>query len=150
MSPRGLRHVALSISFLSPMARRPDASFAMNIASLILQPDLGFLALTFFPELQPPQFELWKLLPDFPAQAIFIAFSRALAPSGKHPNPIALSSYEKHPSTFRSHQFRGLRHSYKHHLSPMMFLVRLQRSAIIVTAASHYRSEMLPQTANRS
>jgi hypothetical protein len=35
-----------------------------------------------------------------------------LAPSGKHPKPIALPSYEKHPSTLRSHQFRGLRHSY--------------------------------------
>jgi hypothetical protein len=33
--------------------------------------------------------------------------SRALpAPSGKHPKPIAPSSYEKHPSAFRSHQFR--------------------------------------------
>jgi hypothetical protein len=66
MPPRGLRHVALSISFLSPMARRPDASFAMNIASLILRPDLGFLALTSFRSFNPPQFELWKLLPDVP------------------------------------------------------------------------------------
>jgi hypothetical protein len=46
--PRGLRHVALSISFLSPMARRPDALFATNIASLIFLPDLRFLALTSF------------------------------------------------------------------------------------------------------
>jgi hypothetical protein len=119
----------------------------MNIASLIFRPDLGFLALTSFQSFNRPSY---LEAPPVPAQAIFIAFSRALAPSGKHPNPIALSSYEKHPSTFRSHQFRGFRHSYKHHLSPMMFLVRLRRSAIIVTAASQYRSEMLPQTANRS
>src|SRR6202051_2484335 len=46
--PRGLRHVALSISFLSPMARRPDALFATNVASLIFLPDLRFLALTSF------------------------------------------------------------------------------------------------------
>src|SRR5260370_9668642 len=44
--PRGLRHVALSISLLSPMARRPEALLATNIASLIFRPDLGFLALT--------------------------------------------------------------------------------------------------------
>jgi len=52
--PRGLRHVALSISFLSPMARRPDASFATNIASLIFLPDLRFLALTSFQSLNRP------------------------------------------------------------------------------------------------
>ena len=44
--PRGLCHVALSISCLSPMVRRPVALFAMNMASLILRPDLGFFALT--------------------------------------------------------------------------------------------------------
>src|SRR6476469_5484588 len=52
--PRGLHHVALSISFLSPMARRPDAFFATNIASLILRPDLRFLALTSFQSLNRP------------------------------------------------------------------------------------------------
>jgi hypothetical protein len=52
--PRGLRHVALSISFLSPMARRPDALFATNIASLIFLPDLRFLALTSFQSLNCP------------------------------------------------------------------------------------------------
>jgi len=52
--PRGLRHVALSISFLSPMARRPDALFATNIASLIFLPDLRFLALTSFQSLNRP------------------------------------------------------------------------------------------------
>jgi hypothetical protein len=52
--PRGLRHAALSISFLSPMARRPDALFATNIASLIFLPDLRFLALTSFQSLNRP------------------------------------------------------------------------------------------------
>ena len=49
--PRGLRHMALSISFLSPMARRPDAFFATNMASLMFRPDLRFLALTSFQSL---------------------------------------------------------------------------------------------------
>src|SRR5580704_15732514 len=52
--PLGLRHVALSISFLSPMARRPDALFATNIASLIFLPDLRFLALTSFQSFNRP------------------------------------------------------------------------------------------------
>src|SRR3979411_1663600 len=52
--PRGLRHVALSISVLSPMARRPETLLAMNIASLIFRPDLGFLALTSFQSFKRP------------------------------------------------------------------------------------------------
>src|SRR6266478_9819532 len=52
--PRGLHHVALSISLLSPMARRPEALLAMNMASLIFRPDLGFLALTAFQSLNRP------------------------------------------------------------------------------------------------
>src|SRR5882757_10388533 len=52
--PRGLRHVALSISHLSPMTRRPEVLLAMNIASLILRPDLGFLALTSFQSFKRP------------------------------------------------------------------------------------------------
>src|SRR6266478_3914457 len=52
--PRGLLHVALSISCLSPMARRPEALLAMNIASLIFRPDLGFLALTSFQSFNRP------------------------------------------------------------------------------------------------
>ena len=52
--PRGLRHVALSISFLSPMARRPDALFTMNMASLIFLPDVRFLVLSSFHSLNGP------------------------------------------------------------------------------------------------
>ncbi len=52
--PRGLRHVALSISFISPMTRRPDTLYATNIASLIFLPDLRFLALTSFQSLNRP------------------------------------------------------------------------------------------------
>ena len=56
--PRGLLHFALSISFLSPMVRRPDAFFATNIASLILRPDLRFLTLTSFQSLNRPNLSL--------------------------------------------------------------------------------------------
>src|SRR6478609_8906573 len=52
--PRGLLQVALSISFLSPMARRPEALLAMKIASFIFRPDLGFLALTSFQSFKRP------------------------------------------------------------------------------------------------
>jgi hypothetical protein len=51
---RGLCHVALSISCLSPMVRRPEALLAMNMASLIFRPDLGFLTLTSFQSFNRP------------------------------------------------------------------------------------------------
>ena len=56
--PRGLRHVALSISFLSPIARLPDAFFAKNMASLIFRPDLRFFALTSFQSVNRPSLSL--------------------------------------------------------------------------------------------
>jgi hypothetical protein len=56
--PRGFRHVARSISFLSPIARRPDAFFATKIASLILRPDLRFFSLTSFQSFNRPSLSL--------------------------------------------------------------------------------------------
>jgi hypothetical protein len=64
----------------------------------------------FLPKAKATKFEFRKFFFDLPAQAIFIGFSRAFASSGKHPEPIALSSYEKHPPAFHSHQLRGFRH----------------------------------------
>jgi hypothetical protein len=46
--PRGLRQVALSISFLSPIFSRPEALLAIKIASLIFLPERRFLDLTSF------------------------------------------------------------------------------------------------------
>jgi hypothetical protein len=46
--PRGLRQTALSISFLSPIVRRPDAFLATKIASLIFLPERRFLDFTSF------------------------------------------------------------------------------------------------------
>src|ERR1700738_1492841 len=52
--PRGLRQVALSISFLSPIFRRPAAFAVTKIASLIVRPERRFLALTSFQSLRRP------------------------------------------------------------------------------------------------
>jgi len=54
--PRGFRQVALSISFLSPIVRRPAAFAVTKIASLIFRPERRFLALTSFQSLtrEPP------------------------------------------------------------------------------------------------
>src|ERR1700716_2415298 len=52
--PRGLLQVALSISCLSPIVRRPDAFAATKIASLIFRPERRFLALTSFQSLRRP------------------------------------------------------------------------------------------------
>ena len=70
------------------------------------------LGCNFLPKPKATKFEFGEFFADLSAQAIFIAFLHELASSGKHPKSIALPSYEKHPSTLRSHQFRGLRHSY--------------------------------------
>jgi hypothetical protein len=46
--PRGLRHIALSISFLSPIVRGPDVFLATKIASLMFLPERRFLPMTYF------------------------------------------------------------------------------------------------------
>ena len=46
--PRGLRQIALSISFLSPIFKRPEALLAIKIASLIFLPERRFLDFTSF------------------------------------------------------------------------------------------------------
>src|SRR4030088_2905693 len=56
--PRGLRQVALSISFLSPIFRRPAAFAVTKIASLIVRPERLFLALTSFQSLRHPSLSL--------------------------------------------------------------------------------------------
>src|SRR5258707_10278015 len=52
--PRGLRQVALSISFLSPIVRRPAAFAVTKIASLIFRPERRFLTFTSFQSLRRP------------------------------------------------------------------------------------------------
>jgi hypothetical protein len=79
--PRGLRHVALSISFLSPIARLPDAFFVKNMASA----RSTIFGLDLFPEPQPSQLEFRKLFANFPPQTIFLRFARTPTASRKHP-----------------------------------------------------------------
>src|ERR1039458_5927424 len=52
--PRGLHQIALSISFLSPIFRRPAAFAVTKIASLIFRPERRFLDLTSFQSLTRP------------------------------------------------------------------------------------------------
>jgi hypothetical protein len=52
--PRGLRQIALSISFLSPIRSEPVAFPATKIASLIFLPERRFLAFTSFQSLTRP------------------------------------------------------------------------------------------------
>ena len=54
--PRGLRQIALSISFLSPIFSWPTDFFAKKIASLIFRPDWRFFPLTSFQRFSGPTF----------------------------------------------------------------------------------------------
>ena len=54
--PRGLRHSARSISFLSPMSSCPDAFLVRKIASLILRPECWFRDLISFQSRRRPTF----------------------------------------------------------------------------------------------
>jgi hypothetical protein len=128
----------------------------MNIASFIFRPDLGFLDLTSFQSFNRPSLSFGSSS-RISLRRQSLSLSRALAPSGKHPNLIALSSYEKHPSTFRSHQFRGFRHSYTPVtvtapiLVPCCPWLALQRSAIFVDGCvSLQNQKCYDQAANRS
>jgi hypothetical protein len=53
-----LRQIALSISFLSPIVRRPAAFEATKIASFIFRPEYRFLALTSFHSRTRPSLRL--------------------------------------------------------------------------------------------
>jgi hypothetical protein len=66
---------------------------------------MAILGFNLFPKPKASKLEFRKLFFHLHAQALFIAFSRALAPSGKHPKSVALSPYEQHPSAFYTHQF---------------------------------------------
>jgi hypothetical protein len=82
--PRGLYHVVLSISFLSPIASGPVAFSATNIASLILRPDLRFLARTSFQSLNRPNLSLGSSCRSRRKHSLF-RFMPAFTASWKHP-----------------------------------------------------------------
>src|SRR5260370_31355245 len=97
--PRGLRQIALSISFLSPIVRRPDAFAATKIASLIFRPERRFLVLTSFPRLRRPSFSFGKpSLISLLTQALYL-FSPRFRPPGKIqiPLPFCVSRHPRPP-----------------------------------------------------
>jgi len=59
-----------------------------------------------FPEPQPSQLELRKLLSNFPPQAIFFGFAPSLATSRKHPQTVTSSSYQQYTPAFCCNEFR--------------------------------------------
>jgi hypothetical protein len=84
---------------------RSEALSAINIASLIFRPDLGVLGLDLLPELQASQLELWKLLPDFPAQASFPRFPAMPAAPGNIHNRSRLLLTNKTRPRFAATSF---------------------------------------------
>src|SRR6266851_6030348 len=109
--PRGLRQVALSISFLSPIVRRPDTFAVTKIASLIFRPERRFLALTFFQSLRRPSLSFGSSsLISLRRQSLSLSRAR-LRPPGNIHRPSRFRLTRSTPSAFRSHQFRGFRHS---------------------------------------
>src|SRR5258708_8551864 len=93
--PRGLRQVALSISCLSPIVRRPDAFAVTKIASLIFRPERRFLALTSFQALRRPSLSFGSSsLISLPRQSL--SLSRAPSPP---PLNLTLPSPFPSPST---------------------------------------------------
>jgi hypothetical protein len=59
-----------------------------------------------FPEPQPSQLELRKLLSDFSPQAIFVGFAPSLATSRKHPQMVTSSSYQQYTPVLCCNEFR--------------------------------------------
>jgi hypothetical protein len=84
--PRGLRQIALSISFLSPIVRRPDAFAATKIASLIFRPERRFLVLTSFQSLRRPSLSFGSSLISLRRQSLSLSRAR-LRPPGNIQRP---------------------------------------------------------------
>ena len=108
--PRGLRHAALSISFLSPIVSRPPALPATKMASFIFLPDRRFLDFTSFHSRTRPNLSFGSSsLISLRRQAF--ALSRVALPAArKHPQPIAPAPDQKDFAAPYRYQFRGLRH----------------------------------------
>jgi hypothetical protein len=83
---------------LSPMARRPDALFAMNIASLIFLPDLRFLALTSFQSLNRPSLSSGSSSPiSLLKQSFSVSRPRLRPPGNIHRSSRRRLSNNTHP-----------------------------------------------------
>jgi hypothetical protein len=94
-----------------------DAFAATKIASLIFRPERLLMILTFLPKPKASKFEFRKLFFDLPTQAILIAFSRTLAPSGNIQSPSRFRLTSSTRPRFAATSFEDFAISYKHHLS---------------------------------
>src|SRR6267154_1718156 len=115
--PRGLRQAALSISFLSPIVRRPAAFAVTKIASLIFRPERRFLALTSFQSLRRPSLSFGSSsLISLRRQSLSLSRSR-LRPPGNIQAPSRFRLTRSTRPRFAAASFEDFAISYEHHLS---------------------------------
>ena len=115
--PRGLRQVALSISCLSPIVRRPDAFAVTKIASLILRPERRFLALTSFQSLTRPSLSFGSSsLISLRRQSLSLSRAR-LRPPGNIQRPSCFRLTSSTRPRFAATSFEDFAIPKKHHLS---------------------------------
>src|SRR6266851_8511941 len=123
--PRGLRQVALSISFLSPIVRRPDTFAVTKIASLIFRPERRFLALTFFQSLRRPSLSFGSSsLISLRRQSLSLSRAR-LRPPGNIQSPSRFRLTSSTRPRFAATSFEDFAIPYKHHSNQLPpFLVQ--------------------------
>jgi len=145
--PRGLRQVALSISFLSPIVRRPAAFAVTKIASLIFRPERRFLALTSFQSLRRPSLSFGSSsLISLRRQSLSLSRSR-LRPPGNIQAPSRFRLTRSTRPRFAATSFEDFAISYEHHLSsqlppvPILILSKNIRSAVPSNACPLLRIE---------
>jgi hypothetical protein len=115
--PRGFRQVALSISFLSPIVRRPDAFAVTKIASLIFRPEQRFLALTSFQRLTRPSLSFGSSsLISLCRQSLALSRAR-LRPPGNIQSPSRFRLTSSTRPRFAATSFEDFAIPKKHHLS---------------------------------
>src|ERR1700721_2572099 len=114
--PRGLHHVALSISFLSPIVRRPDAFTVTKIASLIFRPERRFLPLTSLQSLTRPSLSLGSSsLISLRRQSLSLSCAR-LRPPGNIQSPSRFRLTSSTRPRFAATSFEDFAILYKYHL----------------------------------
>ena len=115
--PRGLRQAALSISFLSPMVRRPDAFAVTKIASLFFRPERRFLAFTSFQSRKRPSLIFGSSsLISLRRQSLSLSRAR-LRPPGNIQSPSRFRLTRSTRPRFAATSFDDFAIPYSHHLA---------------------------------
>src|ERR1700675_1227526 len=134
--PRGLRQIALSISFLSPIVRRPDAFAATKIASLIFRPERRFLVLTSFQSLRRPSLSFGSSsLISLRRQSLSLSRAR-LRPPGNIQSPSRFRLTRSTRPRFPATSFEDFAIPINHHLSNQPLCYSQILSKIITKSAS--------------